>query len=265
MLGSDFAGLVDEVGAGVTSLGTGDDVLGYCPRGAHAELIVVNASDVARRPATLPWPVAGGPSASGQTALNALRDLDVCAGETLLVHAAADGVGTVAVQLAREWGATVSAQPARATTATSRRWVSRRWPMAPVSSTGSVPWPQGVDVVLDCIGGDAVPASLDLGVDRTRVGTIADYLAVRKYGVRRRGGQRSAGNLRQLIDAHTADRLELPMHAALPLERAADAHRDVETGHVRGKVVLLGLSRVASASTLRPSHRVSSHRSAGRQ
>lgn len=106
-LGNDFAGVIDEVGDGVDALTRGDEVLGFCTLQAHAELIVVDAADVVSRPAGLPWPVAGGLSASGQTALNALRDLNVRAGDTLLVHAAAGGVGTVAVQLARQWGATV--------------------------------------------------------------------------------------------------------------------------------------------------------------
>ncbi|MBA3799684.1 MAG: NADP-dependent oxidoreductase, partial [Geodermatophilaceae bacterium] len=107
VLGNDFAGIVDEVGDGVSGVQIGDEVLGYCTLAAHAELIVVDAGAVVPRPRTMPWEVAGGLSASGQTALNALRDLGVSAGETLLVHAAAGGVGTVAVQLAREWGATV--------------------------------------------------------------------------------------------------------------------------------------------------------------
>ncbi|PZS23414.1 MAG: hypothetical protein DLM54_01320 [Acidimicrobiales bacterium] len=149
--GNDFAGVVDEVGAGVTAFRAGEDLLGFTNGGAHAEVIVVDASAVVPRPSTLPWEVAGALSASGQTALNALRDLGVTAGDTLLVHAAAGGVGTFAVQLARQWGATVigSASPP-----------NHSW-------------------------------------------------------------------------------LELPIHLAVPLERASEAHAAVETGHVRGKVVII--------------------------
>lgn len=239
-LGNDFAGVVDQVGEGVANLQPGDEVLGYCTLSAHAELIVVAASDVVPKPPTLPWSVAGGLSASGQTALNALRDLDVRAGDTLLVHAAAGGVGTIAVQLAREWGAAVigTASP-------------RNHPY--LASLGVTPvaygpgladrvralTPQGVDVVLDCIGGDAIPTSLDLGVNRIRIGTLADYSAVEKYGVRRPGGERTASHLRELVELHQAGRLLLPVQLAVPLALAAEGHREVEAGHVRGKVVLV--------------------------
>ena len=127
-------------------------------------------------------------SASGQTALNALRDLDVQAGDTLLVHAAAGGVGTVAVQLARNWGARVIG-----TASSGNHHYLESLGIAPVAYGAGLLdrvrdlAPQGVDVVLDCIGADAVPVSLDLGVARERIGSIADYSAVEKYGVRRPG------------------------------------------------------------------------------
>lgn len=129
-----------------------------------------------------------------------------------MVHAAAGGVGPVAVQLAGEWGATVigTASPGN---------------HAYLTSLGITP------VAYGPVGSRR---------DRNRIGTIADFMAVQKYGVRRPGGRRSAGDLRELVHAHTAGRLQLPVHAAVPLGRAADAHREVETGHVRGKVVLLG-------------------------
>ncbi len=99
--------------------------------------------------------------------------------------------------------------------------------------------PTGITVALDCIGGDAVPISIDLAGGPERVGTIADHGAVAKYGVRRPGGERSAANLAELVRLHTEGRLELPVQAAVPLARAADAHREVESGHVRGKVVVV--------------------------
>lgn len=242
VLGNDFAGVVDEVGDEVTGVHVGDDVLGFCTLAAHAELIVVEAAAVVPRPPTLPWEVAGGLSASGQTALNALRDLDVKAGETLLVHAAAGGVGTIAVQLAREWGARVigTASPH------NHSWLESLG-VAPVTYGAGLAErvrsvaPGGVDVCLDCIGGEAVPVSLELVGDRNRVGTIADYSAVEKYGVRRPGGERTAGKLSELVELHAAGRLRLPIHLAVPLARAAEAHAAVETGHVRGKVVITAL------------------------
>lgn len=156
------------------------------------------------------------------------------------MHAAAGGVGTVAVQLAREWGATVigTASPRNHPYLTSLGVTPVAYGSGLVDRVRALA-PHGVDVVLDCIGGDAVPASLDLGADRSRIGAIADYGAVQKYEVRRPGGERTAGKLRELVESHQAGRLQLPVQAAIPLDHAADAHREVETGHVRGKVVLL--------------------------
>ena len=82
VLGNDFAGIVDETGDGVTTLTKGDHVLGFCTLAAHAELIVVPVDQVVARPPSLPWEVAGGLSASGETAYNALRDLGVNKGDT---------------------------------------------------------------------------------------------------------------------------------------------------------------------------------------
>lgn len=252
-LGNDFAGVVDAVGDGVTDLAAGDHVVGYCTLTAHAELIVVDADQLVRRPATLPWEVAGGLSASGQTAYNALHDLGVRAGDTLLVHAAAGGVGTIAVQLAREWGVTVIG-----TASEPNHDYLRSLGTQPVAyGPGLVDRvrdlaPHGVDVALDCIGGQAVPVSLELIEDRNRIGTLADYAAVERYGVRRPGGDRSAQNLATLVGLHTAGRLHLPIQAAFPLARAADAHREVETGHVRGKVVLL--AGYGSTESHQPNH-----------
>lgn len=228
VLGNDFAGVVDEVGAGVSAVQAGDEVLGFCTLNAHAELIVVDAADVVHRPAMLPWPVAGGLSASGQTALNALRDLAVRAGDTLLVHAAAGGVGTVAVQLARAWGATVigTASPRNHPYLTSLGITPVAYGAGLVDRVRALA-PHGVDVVLDCVGGDAVAASLQLGVDRARIGTIADYGAVAEHGVRRPGGERTAANLSELVDLLQGGHLELPVQAAIPLARAAEAHAEV--------------------------------------
>lgn len=193
------------------------------------------------------WPAL---SAVGQTAFNALQKLRVSAGETLLVHAAAGGVGTVAVQLARRRGARVIG------TASERNHDYLRSLGAEPVVYGSgltervrAMAPEGVDVVLDAVGGAAVTASLDLVTDRTRIGTTVDQRAADEYGVVRLRGSRSTAVLAELADLAAAHDLVLPIATAYPLLSAADAHREVETGHVRGKVVLTvsaGDSRVGA-------------------
>jgi len=240
VLGNDFAGVVDEVGADITVVAAGADVLGFCTLAAHAELVVVPADQVVARPSSMAWEVAGGLSASGQTAFNALRDLGVGRGDTLLVHAAAGGVGTIAVQLAREWGAEVVGTASERNHEYLRSLGAQPVTYGPaLAERVRAVAPGGITVALDCIGGDAVPVSIELAGGPERVGTIADHGAVATYGVRRPGGERSAHHLGELVRLYTAGRLHVTIQATFPLAQAAEAHRQVETGHVRGKVVLI--------------------------
>jgi NADPH:quinone reductase-like Zn-dependent oxidoreductase len=100
--GSDLAGVVEEVGAGVRGFAAGDEVVGFTNRRAsHAEYVLVNASDVVRRPANVPWEVAGALFVAGTTAYAAVRAVAAGPGDRVVVSAAAGGVGSIAVQLAR--------------------------------------------------------------------------------------------------------------------------------------------------------------------
>ncbi|MFF7365868.1 zinc-binding dehydrogenase [Streptomyces sp. NPDC008125] len=238
-LGNEFAGVIDQVGADVTAFGVGDEVFGFTAMAAYAEVLAVPAGSVAAKPDGVPWEVAGALSAVGQTAFNALRELKVTSGETLLVHAAAGGVGTVAVQLARRLGARVIG------TASERNHdYLRSLGAEPVAyGEGLVERvralvPGNVDVVLDAIGGEAVVASLELASDRSRIGTTVDQKAADEHGIVRLRGARSAEILAELAGLVQGGELVLPIAAAYALTTAAEAHREVETGHVRGKVVL---------------------------
>src|SRR4051812_45311895 len=113
-LGNEYAGVVDQVGEGVEGLAVGDEVLGSTSSQAYADLIVVPADQAVPKPPGLDLVTAGALVAAAQTASGALLELGVRADDTLLVHAAAGSVGTLAVQLAVEAGATVigTASPA---------------------------------------------------------------------------------------------------------------------------------------------------------
>ncbi|MFH9735064.1 zinc-binding alcohol dehydrogenase family protein [Streptomyces sp. NPDC017260] len=103
--GNEYAGVVDQLGEGVTGHSVGDDVYGYCTPGAYAEYVVVTPEQVAAKPKSMPWDIAGGFSANGVGAHMCLREMKVGPGDTVLIHAAAGALGTFAVQLALAWGA----------------------------------------------------------------------------------------------------------------------------------------------------------------
>ncbi|WP_406198719.1 NADP-dependent oxidoreductase [Kitasatospora sp. NBC_01560] len=237
--GNEFAGVVDQLGEGSSGRQVGDEVLGFRVLHSHAEYVTVPASQLVAKPAGMPWEQAGSLSASGQTAHVALTELKVGRGETVLVHGASGGVGTIAVQLARAWGATVIG------TASERNHDYLR-------ELGAIPVtygegladrvravaPQGVDAAFDAAGRGALEASLGLVADRDRIGTIVDYATAGRLGLRALRGPRTAERLAELVGLWESGGLRLEVAETFPLERAADAHRLVGGGHVRGKVVL---------------------------
>lgn len=239
-LGNEFAGVVDAVGAGVTGLAVGAEVLGFTAMQAYAQSVVVGADEVVPKPADLPWDVAGALSAVGQTAHWAVETLRVAEGEAFLVHAAAGGVGGVAVQLARLRGARVigTASPGNHDYLRSLGATPVTYGDGLVDRVRALA-PEGVDAALDCVGGSAIPASVELVADRGRIGTIVDENAPKEYGVQRLRPARSTVTLAALADLVAQGTLRLPVHRTFRLDQVAEAHREVETGHVRGKVVLL--------------------------
>ncbi|GAA4231683.1 NADP-dependent oxidoreductase [Actinomadura meridiana] len=237
--GNEFAGVVERVGGGVTSVGVGDEVIGNCVLNAYAEFVVVPATMLASKPASMPWEVAGGFPAAVQTPHIALEEMRVGKGDTFLVHAAAGAVGTVAVQLARAAGATVVGTASEANQDYLR-------------SIGAIPVvygdgleerilnaaPNGVDAALDGAGGEALEVSIKLVKDKTRIITMVEHARAAELGVRITPHKRSPDRLVEAARLFDEGRLKIHVRGVFPLERAADAHREVATGHGRGKVVL---------------------------
>jgi NADPH:quinone reductase-like Zn-dependent oxidoreductase len=238
--GNEFAGVVDQVGREVAGLAVGAEVLGFGLLGGYAEYVVVPAEHVTAKPAGMPWEVAGGFSGGAQTAHIALRELRVRRGDTVLVHGAAGAVGTVAVQLAVEWGATVigTASHANQDYLLSLGAVPVAYGKGLVDRVRAVA-PDGVDAALDGAGADALDVSLALVADRDRIVTLVEHGRAQQLGIRRvTPNLRSAARLAELADLYTRGKLRIHVRRTFPLERAADAHREVGTGHGRGKVVL---------------------------
>lgn len=256
--GNEFAGVVDQVGdrvdgaGGIDSVGgidgvdggghgvaVGTEVLGFGQLGAYAEYLVVPAGQVTAKPAGMPWEVAGGFSGGAQTAHIALGELGVGKDDTVLVHAAAGAVGTVAVQLAVRAGATVIG-----TAGAANHDYLRALGAIPVAyGDGLVERvqalaPQGVDAALDGAGGDALTASLALVADRGRILTLVEHGRAGELGIRVTPHLRSAARLAELAELQARGALRVHVRQVVPLANAAEAHRELETRHGRGKVVL---------------------------
>ena len=238
--GNEFAGIVDAVGEGVAGVALGDEVIGWNVMGCYAERVAVSASQIVGKPRAMPWDEAGGLSASGQTAHTALRALGVGLGDMLLVHGAAGGVGSLAVQLARTWGARVIG-----TASPGNHDYLRELGAEPVAyGPGLVERVRrlaahDVSAVLDTRGGDAFDASLKLVGDWRRIATLVEFDRAKKLGALAVRSERSAARLAELVALWERGALRVPIRARYALHNAAQAHRDVEYGHGRGKVVLM--------------------------
>ncbi len=241
-LGSDVAGVVDEVGEGVRELAPGDEVLGSSATPSFAEQPLAIAEKLTARPAGVPWEVAGSLAVVVGTAWETLRLLEVKAGETLLVHAASGGVGLCAVQLAVHRGARViglagpdSQDLVRSFGATpvlyGEGWAERVREVAA----------DGVDAVLDASGRGELADSVALAGGPERVLTIAAGDAS-EYGVRLHGGgggQNTVRALEEVLPLIESGDFEFPIAGAFPLERAGEALAQSESGHPRGKLVIV--------------------------
>jgi enoyl reductase len=237
-LGNEGAGVVDAVGPDVAGFAVGDEILGPAT-GAYAEAVLFQADQIAAKPASMPWVQAGALSASGQTADTALEDLAIGAGETVLIHAAAGGVGHLAVQLARLRGARVIG-----TASPDNHAFLRDLGAEPVAYGPGLAdrirelAPDGVDAALDGAGGEALDVSVAVVRDRDRVGTIADQAGAARLGVRAIGTRRSAARLAGLTSSWEKGDLRVAIWKEFPLTDVVAAHQESEGRHMRGKIVL---------------------------
>ncbi len=241
--GSDLAGVVEAVGAGVDAFQAGDEVIGFTDdRASQAELAVIDAAHATRRPAGVPWEVAGALFVAGATAYAAVRAVNPSGGDTVVVSGAAGGVGSLTVQLARRSGATVIGLASEH----NHEWL-RGHGVVPVTYGEGVAErvraaaPDGVDALIDTVGGGYVELGLELGVAPDRIDTIADFSAPAKYGVKAEGNAAgaSAETLAQLAALIDEGALEMPIAATYPLDQVREAYAELERNHTRGKIVLV--------------------------
>ncbi|MEW2247640.1 MULTISPECIES: NADP-dependent oxidoreductase [unclassified Streptomyces] len=242
--GWDMSGVVVRPGVSVTEYAEGDEVIGYVredflSRGTFAEYVAAPVRTLARKPQRLSFEEAAGLPLAGLTAYQVLvKALGVKRGETVLVHAAAGGVGSIAVQLARHFGARVIG------TASERNHdFVRKLGGEPVSYGEGLAdrvrglAPEGVDAAFDTVGGDALQASVTLLAPGGRLASIADP-EVLAYGGRYFWVRPDADDLRKLSDLAEQGVVSVHIDETFPLERAADAHRRSQEGRTRGKIVV---------------------------
>ncbi len=240
--GSDLAGIVSGTGPGVTSFSAGDEVIGWTDnRASQAEYVVAEEQHLTAKPAGVPWEVAGALFVAGATAYAAVRAVDLTGGDTVVVSGAAGGVGSLAVQLARRAGATVIGLASEA----HHPWLAGHGVIPVTYGDGvadRIRQAAGqVDAFIDTFGADYVQVALELGVEPSRIDTIANFEAVARFGVKAEASAAgaSASVLAELAGLIAAGELEVPIAATFPLDRVQDAFRQLAEGHILGKIVLL--------------------------
>jgi NADPH:quinone reductase-like Zn-dependent oxidoreductase len=240
--GSDLAGVVEEVGAEVTNVAVGDEVIGFAnDRSSQAELVLAESGNLVPRPQNVSWEQAGALFVAGTTAYAAVRAVALKTGETVVVSGAAGGVGSIAVQLARNAGAKVIGLAGAA----NHKWLSD-YGVIPVAYGDGVEdriraaCGGKVDAFIDTFGGGYVELALKLGIAVNRIDTIIDFAAAAKYGVKTEGNQvaATAEVLAQLAALLAAGLLEIPIAKVYPLADVRDAYRELEQRHTHGKIVL---------------------------
>ncbi len=240
--GRDVAGVVDEIGPGVTDVAVGDRVFGISDDGAGAaELALLTFRAII--PPALGFVDAAGLPVALETATRSLDQLRVGAGRTLLINGASGGIGSTAVQLAVARGARVIG----AASAANHHYLSLLGAEPVAYGEGLADRvralaPGGVDVALDVAGSGVLPELIELAGGASNVVTLADFEGSGKYGVHFSNGFadghafHALGEIGALIEA---GRFWLPVDRTFPLDAIAEAHRVSEHGHVRGRLVLV--------------------------
>ncbi|MEU6807599.1 NADP-dependent oxidoreductase [Streptomyces sp. NPDC046831] len=242
--GWDVSGVVVQPGPSVTEFAVGDEVIGYVredflSRGTFAEYVAAPVRTLARKPRNLPFEEAAGLPLAGLTAIQALtKVMKVKAGETVLVHAAAGGVGSIAVQLAAHLGARVIG-----TASEYNHEYVRSLGAEPVTYGEGLAErvqalaPAGVDAALDTIGGQTMKTSADLLTPEGRLVSIADPEVV-SYGGLYYFVRPDTDDLTRLSELAEEGVVSVHVSQTFPLERAAEAQRLNQEGRTRGKIVV---------------------------
>lgn len=241
-LGSSFAGVVEHVGSRVGDFAAGDEVCGMTgvKLGAHAEYVAVRADRLARKPAEVTHEEAAGLLFGGTTALFFLRDkAGVGPGTSVLVNGASGAVGTNAVQLARHFGATVTAVTSAANTELVTKLGADR--VVDYADDGLGATSERFDVVLDVVGNLSIASGRRLlsakGVLLLAVASLVDTIRARGNVVAGASPERVA-DFDLLLRLAADGEIVVVLDQIHDLEHIVDAHRRVDTGHKVGNIVV---------------------------
>lgn len=245
ILGWDVSGIVEKIGSAVTSFKVGDEVWGRpdtTRNGTYAEFVAVRAGEIAYKPKTIDHSVAAAVPLAGLTAWQGIFDHGkLQAGQKILIHGAAGGVGTFAVQLAKWKGAYVIG-----TASGKNASFLKELGVSEVIDYKTEHFEEklkDIDVVFDTIGGETQAKSLKVlksgGILVSTVG-IKDMEALKAKAIH--GEQYMAKSLpdqlKQLAELIDAGKIKPVIAQVLPLKEAAKGHQISEEGHTRGKIVL---------------------------
>jgi NADPH2:quinone reductase len=241
--GSDLAGVVKQVGMDVTGFAPGDEVLGWSEeRSSHAEEVVVPAEQLVRKPADLGWPEAGALYVVGVTAFAAVRAVDISAGDTVVVSAAAGGVGTLVVQLLKVNGANVVGLASE----DHHDWLRAKGVVPVTYGEGQLQrildaTPDGIDAFIDLFGPDYIDLALQLDLPPEKIETIISFERAAEVGAKAEGSSTASTPevLLEMAELVAAGKVEIPIAAEYPLDEVREAFEQLEDRHTLGKIVLV--------------------------
>lgn len=251
ILGWDAAGTVSAIGKKVSNLKVGDEVIAFCRKpkvkwGTFAEFVCMDAQSVAIKPKNLSFAQAAAIPLAGLTAWQALFDAaKLKKGETVLIHAGAGGVGSLAIQFAKNAGAKVISTAHKKNHSYLKQLgadLAIDYSKENFVDRIKQDYPEGIDVVLDTVGGETCMESLEVLKPKGRLVSILERFDTKNQPKNISCftviGQPNGAQLKQIVDLINQKKVLAPNIEEMDLEDASEALDKSRQGHVKGKIVL---------------------------